>query len=172
MPCHCFRNAVTRIRTEVAAATTQSTNHYTITASYWGLASFACRLNSSLFKAPPPGCDTAGSRPSQTSPLCPCVRRRTVFRLSLSVRTRPRVRYRRFTTAVRGVLGLSYRVSRRKLCCGPELIFLLVRVKRQSHSQPEPVQTARAPGHNGCERKPAPSFGRPAGAGLTSLQAA
>ena len=31
----CF-NAVTRIRTGVAAATTQSTNHYTITASYQG----------------------------------------------------------------------------------------------------------------------------------------
>ena len=29
-------NAVTRIRTGVAAATTQSTNHYTITASYQG----------------------------------------------------------------------------------------------------------------------------------------
>ena len=29
-------NAVTRIRTGVAAATTQSTNHYTITASYRG----------------------------------------------------------------------------------------------------------------------------------------
>ena len=29
-------NAVTRIRTGVAGATTQSTNHYTITASYLG----------------------------------------------------------------------------------------------------------------------------------------
>ena len=34
-------SAVTRIRTEVAAATTQSTNHYTITASYWDAASNA-----------------------------------------------------------------------------------------------------------------------------------
>ena len=34
----CF-NAVTRIRTGVAAATTQSTNHYTITASYQGRSS-------------------------------------------------------------------------------------------------------------------------------------
>ena len=33
-------NAVTRIRTGVAAATTQSTNHYTITASYRGPGGF------------------------------------------------------------------------------------------------------------------------------------
>ena len=33
--CHCCHNAVTQIRTEVAVATTPSTNHCTITASYW-----------------------------------------------------------------------------------------------------------------------------------------
>ncbi|KAL1254250.1 hypothetical protein QQF64_016479 [Cirrhinus molitorella] len=37
--------AVTRIRTGVAAATTQSTNHYTITARHWFTASGAGRPN-------------------------------------------------------------------------------------------------------------------------------
>ena len=86
--------------------------------------------------------------------------------VSISVRTRLRIRYFCFATAVRGILELFYSASRRKLWCGPELIFLLVRVKKQSHSPP--VQTARAPGHNGRERSLAPPFGRPAFAGLTS----
>ncbi|MEQ2217466.1 hypothetical protein XENOCAPTIV_011309 [Xenoophorus captivus] len=45
-----FRNAVTRIRTGVAAATTQSTNHYTITASYDELLSVRAH-NADVFAA-------------------------------------------------------------------------------------------------------------------------
>ncbi len=55
--CHLEKPAVTRIRTGVAAATTQSTNHYTITAHYhsatggaaWGATEYQAALSALNF---------------------------------------------------------------------------------------------------------------------------
>ena len=76
LPCHCCHNAVTRIRTEVAAATTQSTNHYTITARYRRPVKGAFGLSSSTVIGLPIPRVTKGSTYGAGSGLKPSLRMR------------------------------------------------------------------------------------------------
>lgn len=112
LPCHCFCNAVTRTRTEAAAATTQSTNHYTITASYRGSKSSFPRLTSSVLKAPPLDMSLF---PPISHHCSPSVRRRiSLLAFLISVSTRPQAGFHSFISreAVLEVSLLSARISK------------------------------------------------------------